>query len=315
LGILYITSNVEGAGKTVLAVAICQMISDLGKVPFYVKAFPKSQESDFDTDFAIAITQQTKNPPALDFSSNVETLKTSLSALLSTNDSIIIEGPANTAIPQSESTELANKLGAKSLAILDYHDKIGPNATDFADGIIINSTPKYRSRELSIQLSDKKTNLLGIIPEDRSMLSVSIKQICDQLDARWVVKTDNVDRLVGHFLIGGNIMDPGYHYFGRYPDKVVIVRGDRPDIQLSALNSPLSALILTSGHSPTEYVLHESEQLGIPLMISPLDTPSTIESIGKLLPKTNPYHHEKVVRFKALLEKHCYIDKLQLLLS
>ena len=315
MGILYITSNVESAGKTVLAAAICQMINDLGKAPFYLKAFPKGQESDSDTDFAITITKQAKISPALDFSSNVQALKTSLSALLSTNDVIIIEGPAHTTIPESESSELANTLGAKSLTLLDYHDNIGPSSTNFADGMIVNSTPKYRNQELSIQLSGKKTKLLGIIPEDRSMLSVTLEQICNQLDARWIVKADNVGRLVTHFLIGGNIMDPGHHYFGRYPDKVVIVRGDRPDIQLSALSSPLSALILTNGHPPTEYVLHESEQLGIPLMISPLDTPSTIESIGKLWPKTNPCHHEKVVRFKTLLEKHCNIDNLRLLLS
>lgn len=315
MGILYITSNVESAGKTVLAAAICQMVNDLGKIPFYLKAFPKGKGSDSDTDFAITITQQAKTAPALDFSSNVQALKTSLSALLSTNDTIIIEGPAHTTIPESDSAELANKLGAKSLALFDYRDKIGPNSTDFADGIIVNSTPKYRNQELYLQLSDKKTNLLGIIPEDRSMLSITLEQICSQLDAQWIVKTDNVDRLVTHFLIGGNIMDPGYHYFGRNPDKVVIVRGDRPDIQLSALSSPLAALILTNGHTPTEYVLHESEQLEIPLMVSPLDTPSTIESIGELWPKPNPCHHEKVVRFKTLLETHCNIDKLRLLLS
>jgi hypothetical protein len=291
------------------------MMRDLGQIPIYIKAFPTVRDSDPDTDFAITITQQSNTLPTLDFASNIGTLKTSLSTLQSTSDSIIIEGPAHTTIPHSASTKLANKLGAKSVIVLDYHNKIGPSASDSADGIIINSTPKYRSRELSIQLSGKKTKLLGIIPEDRSMSSISLEEIANQLGAQWIVKTNNMGKLVTHFLIGGNIMDKGHHYFGRYPDKVVVVRGDRPDIQLSALGSPLSALILTGDHPPTEYVLHESQQLEVPLMISPLDTASTIESIGKLLPKANPYHHEKVVRFKALLEKHCNIDKLQFLLS
>jgi len=315
LGILYITSNIECAGKTVLAAAICQMMNDLGKIPFYLKAFPTVADSDPDTNFITTITQQIKNPPTLDFNSDVAALKTSLSALESSSDSVIIEGPAHTAIPQEISACLATGIGAKSLAILDYNNKIDPSAAEFADGIIVNSTPKYRSRELSIQLSEKKTKLLGIIPDDRSMLSLSLEEICDQLNARWVVKTAIVDKLASHFLVGGNIMDRGYHYFGRYPDKVVIIRGDRPDIQLSALNSPLSAMILTSGHPPTEYVLHEAEQLEIPLMISPLNTPATIESIGKLLTKTTPYHREKVFRFKTLIEKHCNVNNLHFLLS
>ena len=291
------------------------MMGDLGQIPIYIKAFPTVRDSDPDTNFAITITQQSNTLPTLDFASNIGTLKTSLSTLQSSSDSVIIEGPPHTAISQEASTKLAKELGAKSLVVLDYHNKIDSSDVDFADGIIINSIPKYRSRELSIQLSGKKTNLLGIIPEDRSMLSLSLEEIGNQLDAQWIVKTNNIGKLVTHFLIGGNLMDHGHYYFGRYPDKAVIVRGDRPDIQLSALGSPLSALILTGGHQPTEYVLHESEQLEVPLMISPLDTSSTIDSIGRLLPKPNPYHQGKVVRFKALLEEHCNVDNLQVLLS
>ena len=291
------------------------MMRDLGQIPIYIKAFPTVRDSDPDTNFAITITQQSNTLPTLDFASNIGTLKTSLSTLQSSSDSVIIEGPPHTAISQEASTKLANELGAKSLVILNYHNKIDSSAVNFADGIIVNSTPKYRNRELSIQLSGKKTKLLGIIPEDRSMLLFSLEEIANQLGAQWIVKTNNMGKLVTHFLIGGNIMDKGHHYFGRYPDKVVVVRGDRPDIQLSALGSPLSALILTGDHPPTEYVLHESQQLEVPLMISPLDTPSTIESIGKLLPKPNPYHYEKVVRFKALLEENCNVDNLQVLLS
>ena len=70
------------------------------------------------------------------------------------------------------------------------------------------------------------------------------------------------DNLVERYLIGANLMDSGDTYFNRVDNKAVIVRGDRPDLQLSALTGPVVGLINTGGHQPVEYLLHEVEQLG-----------------------------------------------------
>ena len=66
--------------------------------------------------------------------------------------------------------------------------------------------------------------------------------------------------LIEHFLIGGLILDWGVHYFNTRANKAVISRGDRPDIQMSALATPTSCLIATSGVTPVEYIIYEAEQ-------------------------------------------------------
>ena len=45
-------------------------------------------------------------------------------------------------------------------------------------------------------------------------------------------------------MVGGFGMDPGQYVFNTRNKKAVIVRGDRPDVQMSALETQMSCFIM-----------------------------------------------------------------------
>ena len=64
----------------------------------------------------------------------------------------------------------------------------------------------------------------------------------------------NADAPAERFLIGGNIMDNGPTYYGRYHNQAVIIRAQRPDIQLASMLPQTRFLLLTRPGDPTDYV-------------------------------------------------------------
>ena len=213
----------------------------------------------------------------------------------------------------------ARGLNAKVLAVMDY--AAGPYAEEmrrisetFGDsllGIFVNRVIRHRVHEVEEMLAAAEVvadKALGVVPEDRLMLSVSLNQVAEALEGRWFWGEEQGDSLVERYLIGGNLMDPGDTYFNRMDNKAVIVRGDRPDIQLSALTGTVVGMINTGGHEPVEYLIHEVEQLDVPLMVTPYRTDAAVKALGGALEEASPYHPEKVSRFLELLRMHCDID-------
>ena len=127
--------------------------------------------------------------------------------------------------------------------------------------------------------------MLGAIPEDRAMLAVTVEQVAAHLGGAWVQEPENTDSLIERFLIGGNILDSGETYYGRYSNQAVIVRTERPDIQLASLMEDTTCLVLTGRGDPTEYIKAEAMQRSVPLIRVEQDTIPTAESLAGLLDK------------------------------
>ena len=147
------------------------------------------------------------------------------------------------------------------------------------------------------------------------MLAPTVGQLARHLKAQWVLGEEKTDDLVCHVLIGGNLMDPGVTYFGRHQNQAVVVRGDRPDIQLAALGSELACLVLTGGHHPIPYVHNEAHQQEVPLLVVESDTHATAESVGGLISRGAVHHRRKANHYAHLLEQHCQTRLLQELLG
>ena len=84
------------------------------------------------------------------------------------------------------------------------------------------------------------------------MLAPKVGQVADHLDAVWTLEPVNADAPVERFLIGGNIMDNGPTYYGRYRNQAVITRAQRPDIQLASMLPQTRFLVLTRPGDPTD---------------------------------------------------------------
>jgi BioD-like phosphotransacetylase family protein len=257
-------------------------------------------------------------------------IRNTLALLGAAADAVLVEGPdlyGAGGQASSLASQVASLLDARVLLMFQYTRRLDAAAIAAASGpfrerlagVIINYTPKHRRREISHglieELRSKGLPALGAIPEDRAMLAVTVQQIAQHLGGRWVQEPANTDACVGRFLIGANIMDSGPNYFGRFSDQAVIIRSERPDLQMACLACDTRCLILTGGTQPIEYVKVEARKRKVPLILVGSDTLSTAEALEGLLERASPYNPEKVQRFAQLVEQHLNLADLDSILN
>ncbi len=335
MAVLYITSDRPAAGKTALAGALAAGLSGAGKGVGYFKPFSASPQDDPDVAFVrgsvLSGEDDASQPATLPMpegiadgqalpESSARDMAQSIEMMSAIRETVLVEGP-DLSLPGS--AMLTEDLDCAILPVVHYEpglsvEHIIQACQPFGQrllGVLINSVTRYREREvrqgLVSAIESRGVRCLGAIPEDRLMASVTVGQIARYLDGRWVLGQEKAHDLVENFLIGGNIMDSGLTYFGRMENKAVIVRGDRPDIQLAALSTPTTCLILTGGHEPIQYVYYQAEQEEVPLVVVQADTISTAHALDAVLEGSTIHHSDKLERFRELTEEYVDVAAIQ----
>ena len=342
MAVLYITSHGPGGGKTALASSLAARYSGEGRRVGYLKTFSNAPQEDADVAFINAsvlpaVGGDAPSAAPLPTPEGVEAggalpkgaaadLRAALERLAAANEVVIVEGPSLATAQGATSpisADLADLLDAGVVLVMNYQpgleaDGVLKLCEPFGQrllGVLINSVTRYRERSVRLELGPAieagGAKFLGAVPEDRVMLAATVGQIAEHLDGRWVLGQEDANELVENFLIGGNIMDWGPTYFGRMDNKAVIVRGDRPDIQLAALATPTTCLVLTHGHQPNQYVYHQAEQQEVPLFVVETDTVSTVQALDTVNGRSSFHHPRKLERFQQLVAEHLDIGRVE----
>ena len=345
MGILSVSAQRSSTGKTsLIAALITQMAADGRRVAYY-KPFSTSPSNDADVSFisetilagpvsspvpdSLPLPQSGSGNPLIT-ESQAQAIRQSLSEIQSAADVVLIEAPDSLS-PSGDSwslpSDLADVLESQSLLMFPYSNGLDsqtvlntaePYSNRLA-GVIINGVTSYRKRDvengLIAQLRSAGKTVFGAVPEDRIMISVTVQQIADQLGGRWVQDPVNTEACIDKLLLGVNIMDSGETYYGRYANQAVIVRAERPDIQMASLMEHTKCLVLTGGEDPTEYVKAEAMQRDVPLISVTGGTLNTVESLSGLLDRATPYAQYKVDRFGELMNQTLGMAALSALLT
>jgi len=325
MAVLFVASDQAGAGKTALCAALALSFTNMGKSVTVFKPFA-SGDSDPDGDsyhklLAQPVDGWPQQIPASGLSEQaVEDASQLASALSEGKDVTIVEG--TNALNQADTASLAKGLNAAVVLVAAYRrDLTASDLTswktvlgDALAGVVINGLTKHLGTEANENLiptfEAEGINCLGIIPESRKLLAVTTAQIVEHLNGRFINEEPDVDRLIDWFQVGGLSLDPGELRFGLYPDNAVIVRGDRPDVQMSALNVPASCMVLTSGVEPIEYVKYEAEEEGVPMMLVPGDTKTTMNDLNTIQARATFNHARKLSTFVELVDSHVDVDSI-----
>ena len=227
----------------------------------------------------------------------------------------IVEGSSDA----TANLNLANDVDGLVILIATYGEDITTSAAEYGSrlaGVIINGLPKFRSNQVSKVLRDELQSegikLLGTVPDDRRMLAPKLGQVVDLLDGQFLSGTEESDRLLDNFLIGGLVLDWGPFYFASRNNTGVIVRGDRPDVQLAAIQTDTTqALVLTKGVRPVEYVIYEAAQRNIPIVVVPGSTHDVAEQLENLQPKVDFDHVRKLERMVELVSDHVDLEFIE----
>ena len=228
-------------------------------------------------------------------------------------------GGAGVAAPLTAA--LAERLTARVVAVFGYDVDLSAVSVSGSvaalghalAGIIINRTPRYRlhqAREILAAVAGAGVPAIADLPEDRPLLSLAMSQLAQELGGRWELEPSDSAAWVDRFLIGGNIMDSGAGYFGRYTHQAVITRAERPDIQLASLMQDTRCLVLTGGARPTEYIRVEAAKRNVPVLLVDGDTVATADAVGGLLDAVIPHQLHKAERMAELLAERVDLPAL-----
>jgi len=148
--------------------------------------------------------------------------------------------------------------------------------------------------------------VLGILPEVRSLLGVSVGELVKILEGEFLTFPENNDEIVENILVGAMALDSGISYFNRKQNKAVVIRGERADMQLAALETSTKCLILTNNLKPLPPVISQAEEKRVPIIIVKQDTSAATAGIEEALTKASFRSPRKLDTFGNVLD--CYFD-------
>jgi len=115
--------------------------------------------------------------------------------------------------------------------------------------------------------------------EERKPSTVSIGELAEFVQGEIINCPEQSGELVENLMVGAMCVDPAPLYFDIKSNKAVIARGDRADIQLGALETSTTCLILTGGTKPTPSVMQRAEEKKVPIILVEKDTPATLAKL------------------------------------
>ena len=329
MSILYVVSDRPGAGKTALSMGLARLLRARDKSVAVIKPFADGEDDTDAAQYADLLGANTQGWPiaaAADAADAMSGATSAISALSAENDIVLVEG-AN-GVDGSLARALCDDVDAKALVIARYDASLSHGAVLSAGvpfggrvaGYIINGVTQYMGSDardnlapqIIAQASSRGARMLGLIPEDRCLLGVSVSQIAAHLGGEFIGDDVEDDALVEYLMVGGMSLDPGEYYYGIHDKRAAIVRGDRPDLQMSALTAPgyTACLVATGGITPIEYIRYEAEQEETPIILVQTDTLDTMARLDNLLDSSNFSHPDKLKRSAQLLDEHVDVEAL-----
>lgn len=323
MAVLIVASDAEGAGKTALCAALAHLLGRKGVRAAVCKPIAASGLAADDPDpqaYADLLGQRSGAAP-LDAPSGdltpetIADVKATVESAGSDADVTIVE--SSCALSPRDTRRLADAVDARVLVVGRHSPQLAETFSAWraaleerVAGCIANCVTRYAGAQAETDLQARaEIPVLGVIPEERSLLAPSVRDVTRHLDGRMLNDCED-DALVERFMTLGFSMDPGEYYFGLHDDKAVIVRGDRPDIQMSALATPTACLICTEGKEPIEYVLNEAELDEVPVIIVEPGTLDTMDALAGLTDAARFDHPQKLAAFARLLQERADLPAL-----
>ncbi|MFX1529749.1 MAG: DRTGG domain-containing protein [Promethearchaeota archaeon] len=160
-----------------------------------------------------------------------------------------------------------------------------------------------RIRELSEDhITRYKIPILGVIEKSVELFSPRVNEIKEQIGGELINEqaSTGLNNLVETFLIGAMNAQSALKYLRQVKRAAFITGGDRTDLAMAALDQNVSTLILTGFIQPDMGVITTANKKGIPIILSPSDTYTTMRNLERLRPGIQEDEMDKVL---SLIEK------------
>ena len=287
---LLIASPVSLSGKTAIAVALGRRFSDAGRSVALSRLAGDGNAPEDARLFS-----------GLAFNAGRQAEPVEPAAAAAEADVTLIEAPAG------DPREPAGSLSAKTLVVVAYADPLPADIPSYCralghscTGVVITRVPSRRLEATRAAAEAAAVPLVALVPEDRLLAAPSLGAIAEALEAESSFLNSARDNVIDRPIISSISADPSQGYFAHYNPNAVIVRGDKPDQQLAALNAGAPCLIITGGMPMLSYVEDRALEEQIPLLRTPLDTVAAVERVEALYGGTPFSGQAKVERVAEL---------------
>ncbi len=181
-------------------------------------------------------------------------------------------------------------------------------------GITINDVPQADLEDVQNlivpYLEQHNIPVFGVLPRDRLLNSVSVRELARRLEAKILCRADRLDLLVESLSIGAMNVNSALEYFRQRKNMAVITGSDRTELQMAALETSTNCLIVTGHSTPKPLILSRAEDLEIPILAVDYDTLTTVEIVDDAFGKVPIREPIKVQRVRDLMQQYFDFKRL-----
>ena len=332
---LCLCSTDSGSGKTSLAVALGRRLRrDHLQVEYVqtVSSVEDGDDSSSSVDFVrrvLGLPSSTERTFPVSISDALETLEgdvnyaprlASYAATLSAQCDVLLVETGDTVVDGSlvglGVPDVAAALQAPTIIVARFTGESVVDAILAARltmgsrliGAVITGIPvthkEYAQRVLRPALARRGVRVLGTLPADVLLSAVTVRELVTRLEGTFLCCEEAADELVERLMVGAMNAEHAASYFRRQANKAVITGGDRPNIQLAALETPTRCLILTGPFPADPEVLSHAKAIGVPVVTVPLDTLTAVERSQDVFAHTRYRQEKKIARFEELFNRY-----------
>jgi predicted transcriptional regulator len=117
-----------------------------------------------------------------------------------------------------------------------------------------------------------------------SVNAITVGQLAESISGKIISCQDKTGELVENYMLGAMVVDSGLDYFNRKKNKAAIIRQERLDMQLAALETSTTCLVLSGGNQlPSYRVRQKADSRGIPIITTEAAMDVIVARIDNLL--------------------------------
>jgi BioD-like phosphotransacetylase family protein len=219
--------------------------------------------------------------------------------------------------------EVAKTFGSDALVLVKYRDEVRVLDDILAAqsrlghllcGIIINRVPEdalgFVTDMAAPYLEDRGIAVFGVLPEARSLQAITVAELVEALKAQVLTEYYNPEALAETLTVGAMTAEAALSRFRTQTNKAVVTGGDRADIQLAALETSTTCLILTGNLQPSPLIVKQADEFRVSVLLVHTNTIETIEAIERIFGKTRLGQKEKLQQFETMVAEHVDLVRL-----
>lgn len=256
----------------------------------------------------------------------MEKVKAAVNSTAAGKDILLLEGGGSLREGHAVSLptpDVAHELSSHVLVIVKYRSNVRVmddtlsakvRLGELLHGVVINRVP-HEAREFIDQiavpnLENRGIPVVGVLPEVSRLAALTVNELIEVLNAKVLTADTDLEAMVETLTVGAMTADAALHRFREQTNKAVITGGDRTDIQLAALETSTTCLILTGNLQPSPLIIKQAESFGVSVLLVRDNTMETVEAIESIFGKTRLGQPDKLAEFESLVNENVNFARL-----